>query len=399
MTRRLVFLTPGYSDPGGVARRSQALASALAHRGWHVLVMARAPHFWRPRMTRRGNLTVLEIPGFGFDRVGSVLFLLCALPIGTALGRAGASFLAIKLHSSSSTAAICGLLSRRPFVSMATSSGQDSEVGFLRGVGPTSGPTPGPRWWARPGLRLRRRLLRRAVFVVAQTPAAAQELAQLVGTERVAVVPNPVDAVEARPLSGRPQAIFTGRLSRQKDPLTLLDGWQIVVANRPDARLTLVGDGGRHDSVEREVRRRVDGDAALRRSVRLTGWVPDVTAHLLEADVFVLPSLTEGLSNSLLEACALGRVAVASDIPANRFVLGDDYPLLFRPGDAEALAARVLTAFEAQPVRSEATARIAARMQQFSLERVVDRLEELILAGSGPTATDRPGTGPPSAST
>ena len=398
MTDRIVFLTPGYSDAGGVARRSQTLAAGFAGRGWQVLVVARAPHLWRPRRIRQPNLTVLEIPGFGVDRVGSLLFLLVAVPLGTALGRAGASFLAIKLHSSSATAAICGLLSRRPFVTMATSSGLDSEVAFLQGAGRTAGAATGPRWWVRPGLGLRRHLLRRAAFVVAQTPAASRELGQLVDADRVVVVPNPVRAVEARPLQGRPYAVFTGRLSRQKDLPTLLEAWQIVVASRPDARLTVVGDGGRHASLEREMRRRVDDDAALRRSVRFTGWVPDVTVHLLEADVFVLPSLWEGLSNSLLEACALGRVAVASDIAPNRFVLGDDYPLLFRPGDAEALAARVLTAFEAQPIRSEATARIAARMQQFSLEQVVGQLEELIRWSSAPSSPSRPDSGPPSPS-
>jgi glycosyltransferase involved in cell wall biosynthesis len=398
LTGRLVFLTPGYSDPGGVARRSQALASAFADRGWRVLVLARAPHLWRPRLSRDRALTVVEIPGFGIDRVGSLLFLLCALPLGTGLGFAGASFLAIKLMSSSSTAALCGMLSGRPFVTMATSSGPDSEIEFLRGALRSHGAGKRAPWWAGPGLRLRRRLLRRAAFVVAQTPGAAGDLAQLIDSERIVVVPNPVAAVDAHPLTGRLRAVFTGRLSRQKDPLTLLDAWRMVVDNHPDARLTVVGEGGRHESVETDVRRRVAADSALRRSVRLTGWVPDVTPHLVAADVFVLPSLTEGMSNSLLEACALGRVAVASDIPPNRFVLGDGYPLLFPPGDADALARCLLDAFEQEAIRSDARARIAARMGDFTLEAVVDRLEGLIRSAPASPPPGRPGRRPPSAS-
>lgn len=390
MTRRLVLLTPGYSEPGGVATRSRALASALAGRGWRVLVIARGAHLHHPRLSRQGNLTALEVPGFGVDRLGSLLFFLCALPLGTVTGLCGGSFLAIKLMSSSSAAALCGMLSRRPFVSMSTSSGADSEVVFLEGkeVHGHSATPPSGHFGA--GLEVRRRLLRRAAFIVAQTPSAADELTQLINRNRIVVIPNPVRIAEAAPLAQRCRAVFTGRLSREKDLFTLLESWRAIVSVRPDAFLTIVGEGGRYQSVEQEVREIVADTEALRRSVCFTGWVPNVTPHLLDSDVFILPSLWEGMSNSLLEACAHGRVVVASDIPANRAVVGDDYPLLFPPGDPAALASAVLQAFDDKARQSQATAVIAARMREFSLESVADRLEQVILRADADAGLSRP---------
>jgi glycosyltransferase involved in cell wall biosynthesis len=299
---------------------------------------------------------------------------------------------------------------------MSTSSGADSEVIFLEGNGVQGDSATPPSGHIGAGLRLRRRLLRRAAFIVAQTPSAADELTQLINRQRVVVIPNPVRIVEAAPLAQQCRAVFTGRLSREKGLFTLLESWLAIVSVRPDAFLTIVGEGGRYQSVEQEVREIVADTEALRRSVRFTGWVPDVTPHLLDADVFILPSLWEGMSNSLLEACAHGRVVVASDIPANCSVLGDDYPLLFPPGDPAALANAVLRAFDDKARRSHATAVIATRIREFSLESVADRLEEVILRAEAESGLSRsrhlkevlakrigrlngPGTEPPETST
>ncbi len=85
------------------------------------------------------------------------------------------------------------------------------------------------------------------------------------------------------------------------------------------------------------MRHRVSDDPVLPHSVTFTGWVADVAPLLAGSDVYVLPSLAEDMSNSLLEACAWGRVVVASDIASNRAVLGNDEPLLFIAGDTLSL--------------------------------------------------------------
>lgn len=365
-------------DAGGIAKRSRLLASGLAARGWRVHVIARATERRRFRLVRSSNLTVLEVPGFGHDRAAALLYLACGVPVGLTWGLRASAFLAIKLFSSSTAAALCAGALRRPFVALATSSGPLGEVAYLLdepGFHQAGTSLPGLH---SVGLKARRYLLRRAAFIVGQTPIAAEDLARLVPRDQVATLPTPVEQVQAPALSGAPRALFTGRLSQDKDLVRLLRAWRIVVARLPDARLTLVGDGGQFQPIEGQLRTLVGEDPVLRMTVRFTGWVPDVGPFLAESDIFVFPTLQEGMSNALLEACAWGRVVVASDIPANRAVLGDEYPLLFPPGDPAAVARVLLRAFKDEHTRVEARMQVTDRAARFSVDSVVERLEQLI---------------------
>ena len=155
--------------------------------------------------------------------------------------------------------------------------------------------------------------------------------------------------------------------------------WRVIAQELGDARLTLVGSGGTHRSIEDELKDTVRRDPLLADTVIFTGWVGDVGQYLQRADVYVFPSLEEGMSNALLEACAWHRVIVASDIPANRAVLGDDFPLLFRAGDTQDLIATLRRALTEPSLRADAVERVARRRSNWSAEVVVEQLENLIL--------------------
>ncbi|HEX2274962.1 MAG TPA: glycosyltransferase family 4 protein [Acidimicrobiales bacterium] len=362
------MFTPGHREPGGAARRSRLLASALAARGWDVRVVTRAGTLFRPAVTRSSNLTVIEIPGFRSRRLGAVLFLTGAIPLGLLWGTRARALIAIQLASPSTAAALCSIGLRRPYIALATTSGRLSETAYV-----TNQRFAGVRRW----------LLGRAAFVGAQTDAVASELAQLVDEERVVVVPNPVERVVPPPLSGAPRALYTGRLSEEKDLVRLLEAWRVIAAENSGALLTLAGSGGGYRSVEDELHRLVSSDPVLTASVRFTGWVADVRPLLAESDLYVFPSLSEGMSNALLEACAWHRVVVASDIPSNCALLGDDYPLLFKAGDTVSLVETVQRALNDEEARVQALACLATRIGPYFVDGVVTRLEELLaLAGS-----------------
>jgi glycosyltransferase involved in cell wall biosynthesis len=310
---------------------------------------------------------VLEVPGFGRRRLGAALFILIAVPVGVAWGRGAAAFMAVRLASPSIAAAICALLLRRPYVALTTSSGELSDVRYVLSTR---------------SAKVRRRLLRRAAFLVAQTEFGAAELENLAPRERIAVIPNPVAEVAPSPLSGQPHAVYTGRLAAEKDLERLLLAWRTIVRELPNARLTLVGAGGTHRSVEAELKAIAAADPALRGAVSFTGWVSNVGEYLQRADVYVLPSLEEGMSNALLEACASRRVVVASDIPANRAVLGDDFPLLFRAGDTADLIATLRAALLDGSLRAEAQRQVAIRIGKSSADAVATQLEDLICAAT-----------------
>ncbi len=373
-TRRVVMFSPGHGEAGGAARRSRVLAAALARHGWEVRVITRAGTLRRFTIGRSSNVTVIEVPGFGSRRLGAVLFLAVGLPLGLAFGARSEVFLAIQLVSPTTAGAVCSAVLRRPFVAMTSSSGQLSETAYVMHA---------------PLSVLRTRLVRRAAFLVAQTEEVADELSRLVDRSRIAVIPTPVEVVSPPPLSGAPRAVYTGRLSEEKDLFRLLDAWRVIAEERSDAVLTLVGNGGSYRSVETRLRQTVSDDPVLRDSVTFTGWVADVAPFLTGSDVYVFPSLSEGMSNSLLEACAWGRVVVASDIPSNRAVLGDDYPLLFATGDTLSLLKALHQALDDPAVRADAVTAVTERARVCSVDVVAARLEATLEAAVRQNGRDR----------
>jgi glycosyltransferase involved in cell wall biosynthesis len=362
---RVIFFSPGFSEQGGAARRARILATELSRRGWDVRVVTKAETLRRPRLTEHPNLRVLEVPGWGARRVGAVAFVIVALCCGALWGSRAKAFLALTLVSPSMAAALCAGLWRRPFVGMTSTSGLLSEVDYVL----DSKVAP-----------LRRTLLGRAAYLVAQSPEAAVELQRLACDRQIKVVPNPVRAPDVTPLDGQPRALYSGRFAAEKDLGRLLTAWEGIATDEPAAELRLVGAGGSRRSVEDDLRAQVALSPVLSRSVIFTGWVSDVDAQLRRADVYAFPSRTEGMSNALLEACAARRIVVASDIPANRAVLGEDYPLLFATGDTAALATTLRAALSDDRLRAAASQRIEQRLSLFSITRVVDEIETLLRA-------------------
>ncbi|HET9719237.1 MAG TPA: glycosyltransferase family 4 protein, partial [Solirubrobacteraceae bacterium] len=314
------------------------------------------------------SLVVIEIPGFGRRRLGAVFFLAAGAAIGALVGPRASAFLALQLSSPASAASICSRLARRPAVVLSSTSGMLSEASLLR--------------HGRGG-RLRRALLGRQTVIVAQTEQAADELRE-VGGPRVAVLPNPVGPVSSPPLNGQPRAVFAGRLSAEKDLPTLLRAWASLTEQRGDGLLTLLGSGGFHRSVEPALRDQVARDPRLSTTVRFAGWIDEPAREIGQADVFVLPSLSEGMSNGVLEAAALGRILVVSDIAANVSVVGEDYPLLFPAGDASALRDCLRTAFSDDDVRARCRAQLARRITCFSVSTICEQLELLLLDANRP---------------
>jgi glycosyltransferase involved in cell wall biosynthesis len=99
-------------------------------------------------------------------------------------------------------------------------------------------------------------------------------------------------------------------------------------------------------------------------------------------DVFVLPSRSEGMSNTLLEAMAAGLPIVASRVGGNPEIIEDECSgLLFRAGDVSQLIAR-LKALVQNPALRQKLGRAARKRAEskFSLERMIDSYQDLYLS-------------------
>ncbi len=132
--------------------------------------------------------------------------------------------------------------------------------------------------------------------------------------------------------------IFVGSLAQlYKAPDVLIDAVARCVAKGLDLRLALVGDGRHRPELEARVRR-----LGLAGRVRFVGHLPagEAVRHEMDkADLFVLPSRTEGLPRAMVEAMARGMPCVGSTAGGIPELLPEED--LVPPGDAEALACRI----------------------------------------------------------
>lgn len=130
---------------------------------------------------------------------------------------------------------------------------------------------------------------------------------------------------------------FSGRFVQRKGINFLLESWKSVVNKSPDAKLILLGDG----PMLSDMKRTSEG-LGISRSVIFFGHVHTVTDFLHMTDVFVIPSLQEGMPNALLEAMACGLPVIASRIGGIVDVVKDgENGILFKPGNISDLASAI----------------------------------------------------------
>jgi glycosyltransferase involved in cell wall biosynthesis/ribosomal protein S18 acetylase RimI-like enzyme len=182
-----------------------------------------------------------------------------------------------------------------------------------------------------------------------------------------------------------------GRLVGEKGHREIIDAARQVRAELPHARFIAVGgsDPGKADAlIPEEVE-------AARDDVLFTGWRDDVPELLSLMDVFVLASWREGMPRSAIEAAAMGKPLVLTNIRGCREVVRDGIEGLLVPRqEPNALAAAILQLLRDQPAREEmgAAARIRAveRFDEVAVaERVVSQYSRLLRAAPNGRTEDR----------
>lgn len=113
--------------------------------------------------------------------------------------------------------------------------------------------------------------------------------------------------------------LCVARFQKQKNHLFLLEVFSQIIKLQPDAKLFLVGDG----ELKTAIKKKID-DLNLQNSVLLLGLRSDVNVLMQAMDVFLMPSLFEGLPVSLVEAQASGLHCVISDTISEESILIDD---------------------------------------------------------------------------
>lgn len=189
-----------------------------------------------------------------------------------------------------------------------------------------------------------------------------------------------------------PLVVTVAALTARKGHRFLVSAAERVLASHPETRFVFVGEGPERALLEAQLRATGRAGAFF-----LLGERADYAAWIAAADVFVLPSLWEGLNLSLLTACALGRPVVASNVGSNPEIVVDGETGLLPTPSSHGLAADTLdprplgdaiAALLADPIRAGALgARAKLRVRsRFSAVRMAERHAELyerLLHGQG----------------
>lgn len=166
--------------------------------------------------------------------------------------------------------------------------------------------------------------------------------------------------------------MVSSRLNRMKGIEYFLDAAAIVASRFPDVRFLIVGDGANRSELQKRSQR-----LGLDQWVVFTGFRTDVPDLLSEATISVLPSLSEGLSNSLLESMASGVPVIAANVGGNPEIIEHGVSgLLVPPRDAGALAGAMSSLLADADLTSRFGQAGRRRVSElFSMERSVGETE------------------------
>ena len=359
---------------GGAARQAQRLAEGLAERGRRVgVVTARFP----------GSLTFEQVAGVEVHRVWaipkpgrfSVTFLPSLVRFLLFHGRRYEIWHAHQaFYNAGLTLGLARLLDRWCVVK-AASSGQYGDLARLRRA-------PMGSWV--------RKALRQADAVISLNAEMTDELlAARIDSRRIHRIPNGVDCEEFFPptqdqremarsrLGIRPDEVlvlYAGRLAEDTGTGIILDAWRILEQRFRAEPWTLIVAG---DELRTNVYRE-RGQTELRRA-RFVGKVSDVRPLLQAADLLVRPSLSEGMSNIVLEAMASGLPVVGTRTGGLQEQISAGVSgILVAPGDPQALAEALIALLQDDKRRLKmGSAGLLRARKEYSLASIIDAYERL----------------------
>lgn len=249
------------------------------------------------------------------------------------------------------------------------------------------------------GQRLKPRLLRRLhAPLVGHYVAVSQDLKRYlvdrigIDERRVTHICNGVDTERFAPagalaLEGVPQSFFApgvmrvgtvARLQPVKDQATLLKGFAEARARAPETgpalRLIIVGDGPLRGELQA-----LASSLGIDEVCHFAGACDDVARALRAMDVFVLSSLNEGISNTILEAMATGLPALVTGVGGSVELVPDgEVGMHFKPGDVSALAGLLLRVLHEPGWRAAQAAAARRRaVERYSLAAMVAAYQSL----------------------
>lgn len=333
-----VMMLVNYFPPlptGGAERQAERLATYLVSRNVPSGVITRLVGSL-PRHERYDGFDVYRLAQFGPGKIKTVTFTIAAI---TTLLRLRHSYDILHAHlafSPAIAAAVAGkILDKVVIVKFGSNNTSSGEIKLSQ------------KTWRG---RLRLAILRRWVDIcIALDPEMEKEILDAgFSPERVIRMGNGIDTVRYKPYADKFSAkkalnlgsgdkilvLYTGRLVSEKALDLLLMAMKQAIASCKELHLLMIGNGNERDALVALTEK-----LGIQHCVTFIDYINDIQPYLNAGDIFVLPSLGEGISNSLLEAMSCGLACISTRVGGSTEVLGEGkYGLIVPPNSVEELA-------------------------------------------------------------
>jgi glycosyltransferase involved in cell wall biosynthesis len=238
----------------------------------------------------------------------------------------------------------------------------------------------GPDWFTKISLRT---TIKNADFVIALSEDMKRAVQHIYNRE-IAIVPNGIELEEyidklqmQRKEHTEQRILFVGRLSPEKGVQYLLQAMQVIHGKIPDAKLAIVGYG-----VEGRGLEELAASLGIRECVDFVGKVPHerIPDYMQQADVFVLPSLSEGLPVVILEAMASGLPIIATRVGGLPDIIEEGVNgYLVEAKNPDAIAEKLLILIKSDNGCTKISINNKKKAQMFAWDSIAEKLEKIYM--------------------
>lgn len=225
-------------------------------------------------------------------------------------------------------------------------------------------------------IKIRDRIYRRCSAAVFQTEEERAYYTKL--RCKTAVIPNPLKEGLPERFTGerRHEIVNFCRLNKQKNIPLLIDAFELLHRDHPDYTLRIYGRGEEKDNLIAYAR-----EKKLETSVSFEDFASDIHERVKDCAMFVCTSDYEGLSNSMLEALAIGLPSVCTDCAgggARMMIRDHENGILVPVGDVQAVYHGMKEIVEDEALAQKLSEEASKLREQLSISRIVDRWEAMI---------------------
>lgn len=198
-----------------------------------------------------------------------------------------------------------------------------------------------------------------------------------VSEDKIRIVPNGVDLSDiGQGVAKQPNTVAcVARLSWEKGLDYLVKAWPDVVKEIPDAKLELIGEGDKRPEIER-----LASELGISDSVTLRGNLPHgkVLQELAKTEIFVCPSLAEGLGIVFIEAQACGCAVIGTNVGGIPDVINDEVNgLLIPPQDASAISLAIIRLLKDKSLAKDLVVAGLESVKKFDWQSIISEIEKI----------------------